>query len=71
MGSDALPSSSPSLIWLQLEFGLAGAVTKAHNFPDNLGLLSIFETSSRILNYHRSVIFKSSDLKFCTGTHMV
>ena len=27
VGSDALPSSSPSLIWLQLGFGLAGAVT--------------------------------------------
>ena len=26
VGSDALPSSSPSLIWLQLGFGLAGAV---------------------------------------------
>ena len=28
VGSNALPSSSPSLIWLQLGFGLAGAVTK-------------------------------------------
>ena len=27
VGSDALLSSSPSLIWLQLGFGLAGAVT--------------------------------------------
>ena len=27
VGSDALPSSSPSLIWLQLGFGLARAVT--------------------------------------------
>ena len=27
VGSDALPSSSPSLIWLQLGFGLAMAVT--------------------------------------------
>ena len=27
MDTDALPSSSPSLIWLELGFGLAGAVT--------------------------------------------
>ena len=27
VGSDALLSTSPSLIWLQLRFGLAGAVT--------------------------------------------
>ena len=27
VASDALPSSSPSLIWLQLGFGLARAVT--------------------------------------------
>ena len=27
VGSNALPSSSPSLIWLQLGFGLARAVT--------------------------------------------
>ena len=29
VGSDALPSSSPSLIWLQLGFGFARAVTIA------------------------------------------
>ena len=39
VGSDALPSSSPSLIWLQLGFGLARAVTTGTFFGTFLSLL--------------------------------
>ena len=46
VGSDALLSSSPSLIWLQLGFGLAGAVT-IHTPPSlpiqsNVDLLIVY-----------------------------
>ena len=44
VGSDALLSSSPSLIWLQLGFGLARAVTIG--FP----LYTIFNLPSEIFN---------------------
>ena len=57
--TDALLSSSPSLIWLQLGFGLAGAVTimkKSRQEKANKGIINTFQNTTLLMQMMRTGI---------------